>query len=141
MAYLPAGFHVPPPLPHERAFWTYCGLRELRIQQCTDCGRFRHPPQPTCACCRSSSSTWTPVSGNGVVYTYTIVRQAVEPALRESVPYNVAIVLLDDADDVRLTSNVIDAAPDEICIGLRVALVWETAGTLTLPRFRKVASA
>jgi uncharacterized OB-fold protein len=137
MSYLPADFVVPEALPHERPFWDYCEKRELRIQQCVDCGRFRHPPQPVCAQCRSTRTQWTQVSGKGEVYTYTIVHHAATPALRESVPYNVAIVLLDGADDVRLTSNVVDASLEEMRVGLRVELVWETAGGRLLPRFRK----
>jgi uncharacterized protein len=137
MSYLPADFAVPEALPHERPFWDYCQKRELRIQQCVDCGRFRHPPQPVCAQCRSTRTQWTQVSGKGEVYTYTIVHHAATPALRETVPYNVAIVLLDRADDVRLTSNVVDVTPDQMRVGLRVELVWETAGGRLLPRFQK----
>lgn len=137
MSYLPADFTVAPALPHERPFWEYCQRRELRIQQCADCGRFRHPPQPVCAQCRSTRSQWTPVPGGGEVYTYTIVHHAAEKTLREAVPYNVAIVLLDGAGDVRLTSNVIDASPAEMRVGLRLKLHWETAGERLLPRFRK----
>lgn len=137
MSYLPDGFAVPPALPHEAAFWQHCAQRELRIQQCADCGRFRHPPQPACARCRSTRSRWTAVTGDGEVYTYTIVHHAAEKVLREALPYNVAIVLLDGADDVRLTSNVIDAKPEEMRVGLRVKLVWESAGGRWLPRFRK----
>lgn len=139
MAYLPEGYAVPPPLPHERAFWEFCERRELRIQQCVDCARFRHPPQPHCPHCRSVQNRWTQVAGTGEVYTFTIVRQAAEPKLREATPYNVAIVLLDGTGDIRLTSNVIDASPDEMRVGLRVSLVWEAAGGMTLPRFRKVS--
>jgi uncharacterized OB-fold protein len=137
MSYLPSDFAVPAPLPHEVPFWEYCERRELRIQQCASCGRFRHPPQPVCALCRSTKSQWTQVGGDGEVYTYTIVHHAATPSLREAVPYNVAIVLLDGADDVRLTSNVIDVPPGEMRVGLRVKLAWETAGGRLLPRFRK----
>jgi len=137
MSYLPADFAVPEPLPHERPFWAYCEKRELRIQQCVSCGLFRHPPQPVCPKCRSMRSQWTELAGDGEVYTYTIVHHAATPALREAVPYNVAIVLLDGADDVRLTSNVIDLPPEGMHVGLRVKLVWETAGGRSLPRFRK----
>lgn len=137
MSYLPADFAVPNALPHELAFWEYCERRELRIQQCLDCGRFRHPPQPVCARCRSTRAQWTQVSGDGEVYTYTIVHHAATPALREALPYNVAIVLLEGADDVRLTSNVVDVSPEEMRVGLRVKLVWESAGGRSLPRFKK----
>ena len=43
-------------------------------------------------------------------------------------------------DDVRLVSNVIDAAPGEMAVGLRVTLAWdEIENGMFLPRFRKAA--
>jgi uncharacterized OB-fold protein len=66
------------------------------------------------------------------------VHHPTHKALKSAVPYNVVVVHLDDADDVRIISNVIDAAPEEISIGLRVALAWDEAeGGTFLPRFRK----
>lgn len=137
MGYLPTGFTVPPELPHERPFWEYARARELRIQQCADCGRFRHPPQPVCQHCRSFADRWTKVDGTGMLYSYTIVHQAAQEALRSSVPYNVAVVLLDGTGDVRLISNVIDVAPGDLRIGMPLALVWEMHGERTVPRFRR----
>jgi len=56
------------------------------------------------------------------------------------VPFNITVVHLDEADDVRLVSNVIDAAPDEMAVGLRVTLAWdEIENGMFLPRFRKAA--
>ncbi len=53
-------------------------------------------------------------------------------------PYNVAVIHLDEADDVRVVSNVIDAAPEEMRVGLRVNLCWDdTAEGVPLARFRK----
>jgi uncharacterized OB-fold protein len=76
------------------------------------------------------------VSGDGEVYTWTVVRHAVNPALRDSVPYNVVVVLLDGTDGVRLVSNLIDAPPEALRIGLRVTLTWERRGDVDLPCFR-----
>lgn len=93
---------------------------------------------PFCATCGSGGLEWAQVSGNGTVFSYTIVHHPAHPALKTAVPFNVVVVLIDDADDVRIVSNVIDAALDEISVGLRVALVWdEVEGGMFLPRFRK----
>lgn len=136
VAYLPVGFDVPPYLPHERGFEWACRERRLCIQRCLDCHRFRHPPQPRCAHCRSDRSEWAEVSGEGEVYTWTVVRHAVNPALRDSLPYNVVVVLLDGTDGVRLVSNLVDALPEALQIGLRVTLTWERRGDIDLPCFR-----
>lgn len=138
MSYLPEGTPLPTPTPDDQAYWDFIDRRELRIQRCTGCARFRHPPMPNCPYCRSSRFDWQPVSGKGTVFTYTIVRHAAHPALKLALPFNVAVIMLDDADDVRIVSNVVDTAPDEIGIGMPVELVWEPREDGGwLPRFRK----
>lgn len=139
MSYLPDDFPVPPPTRDEQPFWDFCAQRELRIQQCTDCGRFRHTPQPVCPACRSFAFRWTPVTGDGTVYSYTVVHHATSDALAQAVPYNVAVVMLDGAGAVRLVSNIVDAAPGDMRIGMRVQLCWEEAQGRMLPRFRRTA--
>lgn len=138
MSYLPDGVPLPQANPDDRQYWEYIRSRELRIQRCGDCGRFRHPPMPCCPNCRGEATEWVPVSGDGEVFTYTIVHYAPHAALKSAVPFNVAVVLLEDAGDVRIVSNVIDATPEEMRVGLKVSLVWEeTPDGGWLPRFRK----
>jgi len=141
MSYLPEGMPSPHPTLDDAPFWAACQERRLVIRHCDHCMKFFHPPLPTCPHCASGTLSWRPVSGRGSVYTYTIGHHAVHPALRGHPPYNVAIVLLDDADDVRLISNVVDATPQEMRIGLPVEVCFEPAGDGTLlPRFRKLNS-
>ena len=72
------------------------------------------------------------------MFSYTIAHHAVHPTLKAALPYNIAVVLLEGAGDVRLVSNIIDAAPEEMRIDMPVELVWEDLpGGMTLPRFRK----
>jgi uncharacterized OB-fold protein len=136
MPYLPAGFAVPPFLPHELGFAEGCRVRELRLQRCADCGRFRQPPAPRCAHCRSNRADWTAVSGRGEIFTFTIVRHAANPVLREALPYNVIVVLLEGTEGVRLVSNLIDLPPEQIRIGQRVVLHWDLRGAMPLPCFQ-----
>ncbi len=136
--YLPDGLPAPQPSHDDFEFWDSCSKHELRIQQCPVCATFRHPPRPSCARCGHFGARWTQVSGRGTVFSYTVAHHPVHRALRETVPYNVAVVLLDDAGDVRLVSNVIDATPGEMHIGMPVEVAWEDlAGGMSLARFRK----
>ena len=64
---------------YERGFWEGTRNGELRIQRCSDCGRYRHLPTPMCPECSSLDYTWTVVSGRGFVYSYVIVRHPVHP--------------------------------------------------------------
>lgn len=138
MSYLPEGMPSPHPTLDDAPFWEACQEKHLVIRHCDHCMKFFHPPLPTCPHCASSTLSWRPVSGRGSVYTYTIGHHAVHPALKGHPPYNVAIVLLDDADDVRLISNVIDVASQDMHIGLSVEVCFEASGDGTLlPRFKR----
>ena len=121
-------------------FWDACRRRELRLQRCTDCGRFRQPPSPGCPHCGSARSDWPLLAGTGTVFSYTIVHHAAVPSLAADIPYNVVVVALDGAPDARLISNLLDVPPDEVAIGLRVEVAWdEVREDLVLPRFRRAA--
>jgi len=119
-------------------FWDRCARHELAFQRCTQCGTFRNPPVPICHHRRSTEWTWQPVSGEGTVFSFTIVTHPVHPDLASYVPFNVCLVEFADAPGVRLVSNVVDAQPDELAVGLPVRVRWEDHenGT-TLPRFEK----
>ncbi len=137
-AYLPGAIPGPQPNVDDQAFWHYCQQRELRFQRCGSCGRFRHPPAPVCAHCRSFTSEWIPAPEQGVVFSFTIVHHPAHPAMAESVPYNIVIVAFPECGHARLVSNLIDAVPEEIRIGMEVVLTWETAGNgMLVPRFKK----
>ena len=136
MSYFPEGMPAPEPGPEDTPFWEACQRKELRIQQCGRCGTFRHPPSPICPACRSFEVLWTEVDGTGEVFSYTVAWHPVHPVQRGKPPYNIVVVLLDGAGDVRLVSNLMDTLPNELHIGLRVKLAWdEIEGGRFLPRF------
>lgn len=107
---------------YERGFWEGTGQGELRIQQCYDCGRFRHLPTPMCPECSSLDYTWTRVSGRGFVYSYVIVRHPVHAAIREreQTPYNICMIELVEQEGLGICSNVLQVAPEDISIGIPV---------------------
>jgi uncharacterized OB-fold protein len=122
---------------HTRPFWDACRRRELRIQRCTACGRFRQPPLPGCPACGSTASDWPQIDGRGRVYSYTVVHHPALPFLAGDVPYNVVVVALDDAPGARLISNLLDTPPEKLRVGMPVVLVWdEVSPDVVLPRFR-----
>jgi len=135
MAYLPTGLPRPRPTPDDAPFWAACRERRLVFQRCAACGRFRHPPVPVCPACRSPAVTWTEAFGPARLYTFTEVHHAAHAAVRERLPYVVAVVEFPAMDGVRLVSNLVDGTPPRI--GAALELVWEDAGEgLFLPRFR-----
>lgn len=119
-----------------KPFWDACRRRELRIQRCEACGRFRHPPLSGCPYCGSTNVEWRQVSGEGRIFSYTVVHHPAMPSLAETVPYVVVVVTLDDAPGVHLISNVLDVAPDAVTVDAPVTLAWDELGDVVLPRFR-----
>jgi uncharacterized OB-fold protein len=123
--YFPDGMPVPVPDALTAGFWEGCAARELRIQRCAQCGRYRHPPGPICSHCRSFDSDWDVSRGDGRIFSYIVVHHSVYPATNAVVPYNVAVVELDDCGGVLVTSNVVGCPNDDLAVGMPLRLVWE----------------
>jgi uncharacterized OB-fold protein len=123
-------------------WWEAAADHRLVVQRCTECGRTRHPPGPVCPRCRSTASEWFALAGTGTVYTYTVVRQAFIASLQDKLPYVVIAVELDGAQGARMVSNLVDAEPEEVSVGMPVEVAWEDMGPeLAIPRFRPSVSA
>ncbi len=102
---------IPPEfVPH------FTGLTEgqVRFPKCRECGKFHWYPMPLCPHCRSASIEWTATSGHASLYSWTVVRHAFSPSLRDQIPYVVALVTFDDAPGVRLITNLLDVSPPEL---------------------------
>jgi uncharacterized OB-fold protein len=140
MAYFPSTFPAVAPTLDDRRFWELCAARRLCFQRCGDCGTLRHPPTPLCPRCQSLASDWAEAPSVGTIFSYTVVRHPSHDAARPAVPYNVVLVEFEGCVGVRLVSNVIDAAPEQLFVGAGVELAWdEGTGGQLLPRFRLVA--
>ena len=119
------------------AWWQAAAEHRLLVQRCADCGDTRMPPGPLCPRCRSFNCGWQEVSGRGTVYTYTVVHRAYVPSLADKVPYVIVVVELEGAGGARLLSNLVDADPAAVHVGMAVEAVWDDLGPgLAVPRFR-----
>jgi uncharacterized OB-fold protein len=72
------------------------------------------------------------------VRSYVVVHRAFDPAFEGKVPYVVAHVALDGADEVTIIGNVVANPVDAVFIGQRVAVEFVEAEAATIPRFRPV---
>jgi hypothetical protein len=114
-----------PPLKEHGPFHEACTRHELRMQRCGSCMSWRHPPAPACPRCGSTTSQWDLVTGAARLFSYTVVHHASSLQLKLQVPYNIAIVEFQGMADARLISNVIDALPGQLHIGMSLWLVWQ----------------
>jgi uncharacterized OB-fold protein len=124
-------------------FWAALRDGTLCIQRCVVCGTFRHPPRPICAQCGATEREWRPVSGEGEVWSFTVVHPPTLAGFADRTPYGAVVVRLDE--DVFLVSNLVDCPIEELAVGRRVelALTRVVAGAdadddLVLPLFRRV---
>jgi hypothetical protein len=115
-----------------RAFWTGGRGGQLLIQHCASCERWAHPPRKACASCGGKLSP-EPVSGRGCVFTFTINAHAFHPKV--PVPYVIAVVQLDEQDDLRVPTNLIGCPSSAVTIGAAVRVVFERNGDVYVPLF------
>ncbi len=120
------------------AYWTWGGQGKLAIYRCAACEYFVHPPLPFCPRCESRNVAPQAVSGRGRVVTFTVNHKAWVPGLE--VPYVLALVAIEEQDDVRLACNIVDCSPDALMIGMEVEVLFEEAENLFVPLFRPVRS-
>ena len=133
--FFPDGMPSPMSDPMTLPWWEAAAEHRLVVERCSACETTRLPPAPVCPKCRSDRSEWQEVSGNGEVYTYTIVHRPI--AADQALPFVIAVITLDDAGGVRMMSNVVGVDPDTVKIGMPVEVVWEDMSEdLAVPRFR-----
>ena len=119
-----------------KEFYDWCRQGELRFQRCKQCGSFRHVPREVCAECSSFDWEWARSSGEGTIYTWTVVERALHPAFVKAVPYAPVVVAM--TEGVRLVSRAIDCTPEDLRIGMPVRVEFESlSAELTVPCFRR----
>ena len=120
-------------------YWDAARDGRLVVQECRACGQAWHPPLPRCPHCHSADLGWRPVSGNGTVYTYTVVRHPTHFAFADKIPYVLALVEL--AEGPRLVTALTGIEPGEVQVGQPVHAVFrEVADGVTLPYFEPGSS-
>ena len=106
------------------AHWEAALEGRLALPYCASCARFHWPPRAACPRC-GGEPTWRDTAGRGHVASFSVVRRAVNPELKDDVPYVIAFVDLDEG--VRIFSNIVDAEPETVRTGMRVRCRFEAA--------------
>jgi uncharacterized OB-fold protein len=103
-------FRVLPVVDDEnRFFWTSGEDGRLRFLRCQDCGYYLHPPSPRCPACGSRTLAPEPVSGEAIVYSYTVNQ------------------------GLRLTTNLVGCPPDDVHIGMPVQITFDRRDDIWFP--------
>lgn len=118
-------------------FWQAARRSRLSFPHCRECGRFHWYPMPLCPHCQSAEIEWQEVPANGELYSYTTVYHPYQDDLAKHVPYVVGLVEFKDAPGIRLVTNVVDVAPEELRVGMPVSAVFSEPGSKDVSvRFR-----
>jgi uncharacterized protein len=105
----------------------------LMIQRCSQCQTLRHPPRPRCDKCGSYEWNALEASGKGTVYSFVVAHYPQVPAF----DYPLPIALIDLEEGTRLVADLVDVAPEDVKVGMAVAVVWQDHDDeLTLPGFK-----
>jgi acetyl-CoA acetyltransferase/uncharacterized OB-fold protein len=124
---------LPALTPESEEFWTGGEHDELRIPRCADCGEWLHPSQTVCPGCFTANLVHTAVGRGGVVVGFSVNHQPWGNGF--DLPYIVAIVELDDAPAVRLTSNLVNLEVADAHVGLAVRAIFEHVDDVWVPLF------
>lgn len=129
---------APKPIPEadERSepFFRAGMSNEFVLMKCSSCNAYRLPAFGNCDSCLSPDYTWEPGSGKGTVRTFAIMHQRYHPGFAPELPYNIAIVELEEGP--RVTTNLVDVANDAITVGMPVVVAWEQHDDVAIPKFR-----
>lgn len=115
-------------------YWQACNRRELRLQRCTDCQTWRFPASAFCPECLSQAYDWELASGRGTIWSWIRMHRPYFPALKDRLPYNVALIKLDEGP--RMMSTIVGASGDLRCDTPVVVDFEPIQGSDLLPVFR-----
>ena len=135
------------PLPgittEAKPFWDAAAQQKLVMQRCQDCRAWVWTPRPSCFECGSERVEWTPMSGKGEVYSFTVIRQVVgraaSKAFEPDIPFVIAWVDLEEGP--RMITNVIGCGVEDVNLGMKVSVVFEQQSPeIWLPKFKPLNS-
>ena len=134
---------VPVPDEESRPFFAAACRGVLLLRRCDDCGTFMAPTggigtplRPRCVQCFSAGLVWAPAGGRGTLYSFALMHQVYDPAFADQVPYNIAVVELDEG--VRMTTNVVGCANADLWIGMPLEVTFEhISDGVAIPKFRR----
>jgi len=125
--------------PYAEQFWNHTQQKEFRLQQCSDCSKFRWPPGPTCDKCLSDEFTWTPMGGRGKVLSWTTFRRGYFPEY--PAPHTVIVLELDEGP--LFVAYPVDMNTADLREGMTLSLRWtdgqDKFGEYNLPVFGPVS--
>jgi uncharacterized OB-fold protein len=140
----PEALYPPLPEPDELTsfFWDGVAEHRLLIQRCDACGFYIHAPRQVCSQCLATTLSPAEVSGDAILSTWTFPNQPFDPYYHQHLPYVLAVVELVEQPGLKLLTNIVDCAKEDLRIDLPVRVTFrEVAPNCTLPLFAPAPAA
>jgi len=117
-------FRILPQLtPENEHYWKGGATGQLRFLRCGACRSYVHPPAPLCPDCLSRDLAPSAVSGRARLLTWTVNHHPWIPGFEP--PYVIAIVEIEEQPGLRVTTNLVNVTPEELCKDLPVRVLFE----------------
>lgn len=116
-------------------FWDGLAKSQIVMQSCDSCSRTIFYPRPSCPYCGSRELTWKPRDDAITLFTYSIAEDPVSPVFAD---VDRMIIAVADLDGAHIPSTLVDIAPDDVKIGMRLEPVFDSQSYegITILRFR-----
>jgi hypothetical protein len=122
---------APPVTIESKPFWDAAAEGRFMIKRCVPCGKAHWYPRAICPFCFSGETVWEESPGEGVVYTFSILRRS------PTGPFALGYVTLDEGPAV--LTNFVDVTPEDLKIGMRVKVKFQpTEGGPPAPVFAPI---
>ena len=117
---------VPEPDAVSKPFWDAVDQKKLMLQFCTNCSKLQYPIRANCAeCGKTDSLTWREVEGKGHILETMVVHDTRVVRRKVDVPFNVALVSLDEDPGINFLSNLPGTPAHQAPQGAPVELIFE----------------
>jgi uncharacterized protein len=138
---MPGGrYDLPTPDDGTQPWWDATAQGKLLCVRCADCKELHYYPRPFCPRCGGDSVSWEQVSGEAILYTWSIVHQNDLPPFNQKVPYVAAVI--DLVEGPRMMTNVVGCEFDDLRVGMSLQVEFEDIGEgFNIPVFRPKATA
>lgn len=120
-------YPAPAENPETKPFWDAARQGRFLIKRCTACNEPHYFPRAICPFCFSDKTEWQDSKGEGVIYSYSLMRKS------PTGPYAVGYVTLDEGPS--LLTNFVDCDLSTLKIGQRVKVVFKPTDGAPLPFF------
>jgi len=124
-----------------REFWAGAAREALVIPRCAGCRRYVWYPKPECPRCGGGDVAWEEVSGRGSLFSWAVVERALFKPFADKAPYVTALVALEEDPAVRLVTNIVGCAAEDLRMDMPVGVVFRplefsgVEGSVTAPFF------